>query len=114
MRLLLILLILFALDPPRLYVVPSRSEVMPGQVFSVTVTSFNIDTPITFDSGGVDVLTDTLGMPTRYIWLRAPKEAQDVRIRAWGGGLSSEAIVRVCCRPASFPFRRWYLPVVRH
>lgn len=108
----LIALILL-LDPPALHVVPSVDTVMPGQLFSVTITQFGDVGEVTFDSGGLEVVSDTLAGNTRYVWLRAAGPARDVRVRAWGAGVSSEAWVRVCCKVTAFPGRQLYFPVFR-
>lgn len=114
MRILLILLFILAQDRPALYVVAARSEVMPGDLFSVTVTQFGEVGPVEFDPGGLQVLTDTLTLPTRYVTMRVTGPARDVRLRAWGAGVEASTVVRVCCRPATWPGHRLYLPVFRH
>lgn len=109
-------LALFA-EPPRLYVVAAVDTVMPGQMFTITITAFGDVGDVTLDTGGLEVLTDTLGLPTRYVWLRADGPARDVRVRAWGDGIASETWIRVCCKesaPPANPTRRVYLPVFRH
>jgi hypothetical protein len=113
MRLLIILLLLFAQEPPYLAVVAARDTVYPGQVFSVTITQFGDVGAVAFDSGGLTVVTDTVGLPTRYVWLRASGPARDVRVRAWGAGVSSEAVIRICCRVTSWPEYRLWLAVAR-
>ncbi len=106
---LLLCLSLLLQDAPRLYVVAARAEVMQGDLVTVTVTSFGDVGAVTFDSGGLTVLTDTLGLPTRYVWLRVTGPARDVRVRAWGQGVSSETTIRVCCKSST---RRVFLPQV--
>ena len=113
MRVMLIILaLLFAQEPPRLYVVSARDEVYPGQIFTVTITQFGDVGNVTFDSGGLEVLTDTLGLPTRYVWLRANGVPRDVRVRAWAAGIEASTTIRVCCKTATFPIRPMYLPSV--
>jgi hypothetical protein len=109
---LLILLLLF--QPPALYVVPSVDEVYPGQVFSVTVTTFGVDAPIEFTAAGLEVIATEQRGGTLYVTLRAAGEARDVRVGARAGGLSSEATIRICCRVTEWPGRRVYLPTVFH
>lgn len=101
-------------DAPRLSVVSARSEVMPGQVFTVTVTQFGEVGPVQFDSGGLEVVTTEQRGNTLYVWLRAGGPPRDVTITAKAGALSASAIIRICCRTAAFPMRRVYLPVFRH
>lgn len=113
-RLIAVLAILALIEPPRLYVVAARDEVMPGQVFTVTVLSFGEVGPVEFDPGSFTVLTDTLGLPSRRVWLRAAGPARDVRVRAWGGGRESSTVIRICCRSAAFPLHRVYLPLALH
>lgn len=111
-----LLSVLFQPEPPGLYVVASRDTVMPGQLFTVTVTAFGEVGDVQFDSGGFEVVTDTLGLPTRYVTLRAAGPPRDVRVRGWGGGASSEAVVRICCVKAPDAVdtsRRMYFPAFR-
>lgn len=108
-----LLALILLLEPPALHVVPAVDTVMPGQVFSVTITQFGDVGDVTFDSGGLEVLTDTLGLPTRYVWLRASGPARDVRLRAWGAGVEGNTIIRICCKSATFPGRQLYFPVFR-
>jgi hypothetical protein len=98
------------LDPPALAVVSARSEVMPEDVFSVTITSFGIDTPISFDAGDLVVISEETVGQTTYVTLRAAGPPRDVRIRAWAGDARGSAIVRVCCRVTDWPRVRVYLP----
>jgi hypothetical protein len=114
MRLLIILLLLFAQEPPYLAVVAARDTVYPGQLFSVTVTSFGDVGAVAFDSGGLEVITDTQQLGgTRYVWLRASGPARDVRVRASAQGISSEATIRICCKVATWPGYRLWLASVR-
>jgi hypothetical protein len=102
-------------DPPRLYVVPSVDTVYPGQVFTVGVYTFGDVGSVEFDSGGLQVVTDTLALGgTRYVWLRASGPARDVRVKAKAGALEASAVVRICCRPATFPIQRVFLPILLH
>ena len=104
----------WAEDSPRLSVVPSRDTVYPGQLFTVAVHQFGEVGAVQFDSGGLQVVTDTVGLPTRYVWIRASGPPRDVVITARAGALSSSALIRICCRTAAFPMRRVYLPSFRH
>jgi hypothetical protein len=113
MRLLIILLLLFAQEPPYLAVVAARDTVYPGEVVSVTVTSFGDVGAVAFDSGGLTVVTDTVGLPTRYVWLRAAGPPRDVRVRAWGRGVEGSTTIRICCRVTSWPGYRLWLASVR-
>jgi hypothetical protein len=99
-----------AQEPPRLYVVSSRSEVYPGQLFTVTITQFGQDAPITFDAGGLEVISTDQRGQTLYVTLRAGAPG-DVQVRARAGALSAGATIRVCCKREA---HRVYLPWAAH
>lgn len=115
-RLLIVLALLFAQEPPRLYVVASRDVVYPGQLVSVTVTAFGVTEPIQFDAGGLEVVSQEQGERTLYVTMKAGGVPRDVTITARAGALSASTLVRVCCVKAPDavnPARRLYFPAFR-
>lgn len=113
----LLLLLFLLLDPPALHLVSAVSDVLPGQVFSVTITQFGDVGAVQFDAGGLEVVADDGGSPTRVITLRAAGVPRDVVLRAWGSGVSDEVRIRVCCTTADDPVdaaRRVYFPSFYH
>jgi hypothetical protein len=101
------------MQPPALYVVPSVDTVYPGEIFTVTVTTFDVDAPIQFTAPGLEVIATEQRGGTLYVTLRAAGEARDVILTGRAGDLVGSAVVRVCCRVTEWPGRRVYLPVLR-
>jgi hypothetical protein len=103
-----------AQDAPSLYVVSARSEVLPGELFSVTVTTFGDVGPVVLTPGGLPVISQEQRGQTLYVTLRAEGGARDVRIEARAGDLSSSTVVRICCRAATLPINTVYLPTIAY
>jgi hypothetical protein len=114
-RLLIVLILLFLLmQPPALSIVPSKDEVYPGQLFTVTVTTFGVTEPIQFNAADLEVVSTEQRGGTLYVTLRASGEARDVIVTGRAGDLEASAVVRICCRVTAWPGRRVYLPVLMH
>lgn len=120
MRVALLILTLF------LQVVSAAADVLPGQSFTVTVTTFEAQ-PVSMQlPDGVELVrTDAEISGTLLTWQpsTSPRtlhltvralHAGDLVFRATSDGQSSSAMVRVCCMVSPRPRSSVYLPALYH